>query len=122
MRALCYNFCSPKVARHFKLFSIKVKEGRNYVQVNGTHEDDDFLAVRAALAESYDLSKNMPQIEIVDVDWAGDRWIYLEHRTKNNCRLNYHDMKCTVTNIQQLWGHTVKMEYVDLDGNPLEDI
>ncbi len=116
------QFLSPKVARHFKLFAFHVEEGKEYLQVNATHDDESFLKIRKALSEQYDLSRAIPQIEIVDVDWDIDRWLYLEHRTKNNQRLNYHDMKLTVYNISKLWGFTVKMEYKDMDGNLLEDI
>lgn len=116
------QFLSPKVARQFKLFSINIKEGNGYVQVNGTHDDDSFLHIRKTLAEQYDLSRSVPQIEITGVDWKTDRWLYLEHKTKNNQRLEYSNMKKTVRHINKLWGFTVKMDYVDLDGNDLEDV
>ena len=64
----------------------------------------------------------MPQIEVVNVDWKSDRWLYLEHKTKNNQRLHYEDMKKTCQYINKLWGFPVKMEYKDLDGNDLESI
>lgn len=116
------QFLSPKVARHFKMFSLHLKEGKGYFQVNATHDDEDFIKLRAVLAEQYDLSRAIPQIEITNVDWTGDRWLFLEHRTKNNQRLNYDDMKKTVFHIHKLWGFTVKMDYTDLDGNVLEDV
>jgi spore cortex formation protein SpoVR/YcgB (stage V sporulation) len=116
------QFLSPKVMRQFKLFSFHIAENIPYLKVNGTHEDESFLNIRKALSEQYDISRSVPQIEIVDVDWEGDRWIYLEHRTKNNQRLNYIDMKKTAHHIYKLWGFTVKMDYVDLDGQLLEDI
>jgi len=68
------------------------------------------------------LSRSLPQIEVVHVDWHADRWLYLEHKTKNNQRLNYRDMRDTVAYIHELWGFPVKMDYVDLDGNPLDDV
>lgn len=116
------QFLSPKVARKFKLFSVHVKEHAGHLIVNGTHEDEDFVNVRAALAEQYDLSRSIPQIEVVGVDWKGDRWLYLEHITKNNQRLDYDDMKKTCYYINQLWGFPIKMEYRDIDGNYLEDV
>lgn len=116
------QFLSPKVARHFKLFSFNIKENKGYLKVNATHDDESFLHIRKTLAEQYDLSRAIPQVEIVGVDWKGDRWLYLEHRTKNNQRLDYDNMKKTVEHIHKLWGFTVKMEYKDLDGNSLEDI
>lgn len=116
------QFLSPKVARHFKLFSIHLKEGRDYVQVNGTHDDDSFLQIRKVLAEQYDLSRAIPHIEIVGVDWESDRTIYIEHRTKNEQRLKYQDVKSTCIYIHDLWGFPVNMLYVDLDGNPLDKV
>jgi len=116
------QFLSPKVARQFKLFSIHIQEGKDHVKVNATHDDDSFLQVRKTLAEQYDLSRSLPQIEVVHVDWHADRWLYLEHKTKNNQRLNYRDMRDTVAYIHELWGFPVKMDYVDLDGNPLDDV
>jgi spore cortex formation protein SpoVR/YcgB (stage V sporulation) len=116
------QYLSPKVARRFKLFSIHVKEKTPYLKVNATHDEESFLHIRKALAEMYDLSRNIPQIEVVGVDWKDDRWLYLEHITKDNQRLEYYDMRKTVQYIRDLWGFTVKMEYVDLDGKPLDDV
>ncbi len=116
------QFLCPKVARQFKLFSIHVDETEDHLYVNATHDDDSFIQIRQALAEQYDLSRSVPQINIVDVGWKEDRWLYLEHITKNNQRLNYSDMKKTVQYINKLWGFTIKMEYKDLESNGLEDI
>jgi stage V sporulation protein R len=116
------QFLSPKVARKFKLFSVHVKEKSGHLLVNGTHDDDSFLQIRSALAEQYDLSRSIPQIEVVHVDWKEDRWLYLEHITKNNQRLDYSDMKKTVHHIYRLWGFPVKMLYVDLNGKLLEEV
>ena len=116
------QFLSPKIARRFKLFSIHVKEKKGYLYVNATHDDDSFLQVRKALAEQYDLSRAIPQIEVTNVDWKGDRWLYLEHTTKNKQRLNYSDMKKTIMYIHELWGFPVKMDYKDLEGNIIDEI
>lgn len=116
------QFLSPKVARQFKLFSLNVKEGTGYLEVNGTHDDESFLHIRAALAEQYDLSRTIPHIEVVHVDWTGDRWLYLDYTSKNNQRLEYDDMKRTCRNISYLWGFPVKMEYKDIYGNPLDEV
>lgn len=116
------QFLSPKVARQFKLFSINITEGNRYVSVTETHDDESFLNIRKTLSEQYDLARSIPQIEIVNVDWKNDRWLYLEHKTKNNQRLDYYNMKKTVGHIHKLWGFTVKMSYVDLNGNPLDEV
>lgn len=116
------QYLSPKVARQFKLFSIHIKEKTGYLEVNGTHDEESFLHVRKTLAEMYDLSRRIPQIEVVDVDWKEDRWLYLEHRTANNQRLDYYDMRNTVSYIRKLWGFTVQMKYVDLEGTELDEV
>ena len=116
------QFLSPKVARQFKLFSIHIQEGKDYFQVNATHDDDSFLQVRKTLAEQYDLSRSIPQIEVTGVDWLEDRWIFLQHRTKNNQRLNYISMKKTMRCIHKLWGFMAKMDYVDLEGNEINEV
>lgn len=116
------QFLSPKVARAFKLFSVHVKEGSGYLQVNATHDDDTFIQLRKSLASQYDLSRSIPQIEIVEVDWDNDRWLYLEHTTVHNQRMNYYDMKKTMEYISYLWGFTVKIEYKDISGRYLDGV
>jgi stage V sporulation protein R len=116
------QFLSPKVVRQFKLFSLHVQEKTGSLLVNATHEDESFIFIRKALSEQYDLSRAVPHIEVVKVDWKGDRWIYLEHRTLNNQRLDYCDMKKTCSYIHKLWGFPVKIEYKDLEGNCLNEV
>jgi stage V sporulation protein R len=116
------QFLSPKVARQFKLFSVHLQEGKDFVEVNGTHDDESFLKVRATLAEQYDLSRSIPQIEVSDVDWHGDRTLTLKHISKNNQRIKYDDAYATLEYIRHLWGFSVGIEYVDLDGNQLEKV
>ncbi len=114
------QFLSPKVARQFKLFSINIKEGTGYLKVVATHDDDSFLEIRKTLSEQYDLSRTTPQIEIVGVDWKGDRTLYMEHRTKNDQRLYHNDAKKTLGHIHKLWGFPVNIEYKNLEGGNLD--
>ena len=116
------QFLSPKIMRKFKLFSIHIDQDKSYLQVNATHDDDSFRQVRSALAEQYDLSRSIPQIEIVKVDWNDDRTLYLEHTTKNNQRMDYERVKKTMEYIHQLWGFPIDMRYKDLDGRDLDEV
>jgi stage V sporulation protein R len=116
------QFLSPKVARQFKLFSFHIKEKTSYLEVNATHDDESFKQVRQALAEQYDLSRSIPQIEIVGVDWNEDRRMCLEHISKNNQRLHYRDLRKTMYYIEYLWGFPVSIEYRDVGGEILNDV
>lgn len=113
------QFLSPKIARQFKLFSFHVSEGTGYLEVNATHDDESFVQLRRALAEQYDLSRSIPQIEVVEVDWKHSRWMYLEHITKNNQLLDYWDVKKTLQYISNLWGFPINITYKDLEGNDI---
>lgn len=114
------QFLSPKVARHFKLFSIHIQQGKDYVKVNATHDDETFLKIRKTLAEQYDLSRSIPHIEVVEVDWNGDRTLFLEHTTKNRQKLNHKEARETMSYIHELWGFPCDIEYLDLDGNQID--
>lgn len=114
------QFLSPKIVRHFKLFSVHIEEGKEYLGVNGIHDDESFIKIRETLAEQYDLSRAIPQIEVVFVDWKGDRTLFLDHITKNNQLLNHSEAKEVVQYLYQLWGFTIDIRYMDLDGNQLD--
>jgi len=116
------QFLSPKVARQFKLFSFHIKQNTPYLAVNATHDDESFLALRKVLSEQYDMNNSVPQIEIVEVDWYGDRRMYLEHTTKNNLRLAYRDTKRTLECLQYLWGFPISIEYKDIFGKTLNEV
>jgi stage V sporulation protein R len=116
------QFLSPRIARQFKLFSFRVDETVDYLEVNATHDDESFVQLRRALAEQYDLSRAIPQIEVVHVDWKDDRRIYLEHITKDNQRLDYWDMRATASYLHSLWGFNVEIRYKDLEGNELDAV
>jgi spore cortex formation protein SpoVR/YcgB (stage V sporulation) len=114
------QYLSPKVINQFKLFSLHMKEYTGFLEVNATQED--IYDLRAAISAQYDLSRSIPHIEIVKVDWDADRNIYLEHRTKNGRRLTYRDAKKTMNHIFNLWGFTAHIEYVDMEGKPLDEV
>lgn len=110
------QFLSPKIIRQFKLFSFNVDDTKFYYEVNNTHADDDVLEIRKNLSAQYDLSKRIPQMEIVDVDWEGDRTLSLVHYTENDVLLSHEDAKKTATYLHVLWGHPINIQYRDSDG------
>lgn len=114
------QFLSPKVARQFKLFSIDTDERDKYHTVSNVDPDDNLNNMREILSAQYDLSKRIPHIEIVNVDWEGDRTMTLHHFTANNVLMNHDDLKKTATYLHTLWGHNIKIEYKNHDGT--EDV
>jgi spore cortex formation protein SpoVR/YcgB (stage V sporulation) len=113
------QFLSPKILRKFKLFALTMDEEKDYYQVGLTHDDDHLLAVRKALSAQYDLSKRVPQIEVTSVDWNGDRVLHLTHFVQQDRLLSHKDAKKTAAYIHQLWGHQVRIHYVDETGEEI---
>lgn len=113
------QFLSPKVCRQLKLFTIDMDEEHSYHRVSSVCPDESLHNIRSALSAQYDLSKRVPHIEIVNVDWEGDRTLTLNHFSSNGVMLGHDDLKKTAGYLHELWGHTVKMEYKNYDG---EDI
>jgi spore cortex formation protein SpoVR/YcgB (stage V sporulation) len=66
--------------------------------------------VRSALADSYDVSANEPDIQVVDVDLLGERSLVLRHTLRNGVRLAEVDREATLRHIRRLWGHVVRLE------------
>lgn len=66
--------------------------------------------MRSALADSYDVSANEPDIQIVDVNLVGERSLVLRHALRNGVRLAEADREATLRHIRRLWGHEVQLE------------
>lgn len=116
------QFLSPKIIRDFELFIFGQDEDNDYLSVDAVHDDDDIIKIRRALADSYDVNKRIPKIEVAEVAWDSDRWLYLDYTSEDGKVLEYDNMKSTVEHIQKLWGFSVKMTYRDTDGNEIDDI
>lgn len=116
------QFLSPKIIRNFKLFSLDNDSSKDYYQVGATHDDDDVYDMRKILSSQYDLSRAIPQIEIVHVDWNGDRTLSLIHIVHDDKLLEFKEARKTMEYIHHLWGFTVNLEYFDTQGNRVETI
>lgn len=113
------QFLSPKVARQFNLFSIKTDEEKGYYTVADVDPEDDLVNLRKILSAQYDLSKRVPHIEIVHVDWEGDRSMTLHHYTHNDVLLDHEDLRRTGEYLNILWGHTIRFDYKTYNGEDL---
>ncbi len=80
------------------------------VKVEAIHDSEGYRRVRSALADSYDLSANEPNIQIVDVNLLGDRPLILRHTVRNGVRLAEADREATLRHIGRLWGGEVRLE------------
>ena len=110
-----HQFLSPNVMRNMKMFSVYDEEKSKRYLVENIHNERGYKNIREILARSYNRSNYVPEINVVNVDWFGDRSMTLEYTSDNNKKLNKEHMENVVEYIQHLWGFEVKI--VDENGN-----
>src|SRR3546814_10516350 len=83
------QFLSPHLIRNWRLFHLVDDEDEPALRVDAIHNERGYRKVRRALARQYDIGWQEPDIQVVDVDMAGDRHLILEHNVdRKSTRLN----------------------------------
>jgi stage V sporulation protein R len=111
------QFLSPKVIRDFKLFSIKDDADNDYVEIVAIHNDEGYINVRNALADSYNRANWVPDLQVDEVDVLGDRSLYLVHVPMLNRPLHEGLAKQTIAHVANLWEFDVVIETQDANGS-----
>ena len=109
------QYLSPHLIREFRMFSILDDADDSTLEVTSIHDDHGYRAIRRALAETYNLGTQQPNIQVWDVDLRGDRSLTLRHIQHD--RRGLHDSADEVLkHSARLWGFTVRLEEVDEQG------
>ncbi len=106
--AFIQQWMSPRVARHFKLFSVRDNEDEQQLQVSAVSDEHSFEQLRTDLAQQYDLNHRTPRIQVVKADLQGDRQLVLEHVNVHKHELDDHT-ELLMKHVHRLWGHAVKL-------------
>lgn len=110
------QFLSPRLIREMRLFQLHddaaVKEG---IQVSAIHNERGYRGIRRELARQYDVGAREPNIEVVDVDLAGDRKLVLHHHVAGGALLDPADAERVLQHLADLWTYDVVMLEVDGD-------
>jgi spore cortex formation protein SpoVR/YcgB (stage V sporulation) len=69
--------------------------------------------VRRALARKYDVARSDPDIQVVDVDLAGDRRLELRHNVMDGVTLEEKDTDRVLQHLADLWGYEVRLVEAD---------
>ena len=104
------QFLSPRLIRQFRMFALSDKSSEPSLKVEAIHDAEGYRRVRSALAESYDVAANEPDIQVVDVDLLGDRPLVLRHTTRNGVGLAEAGREATLRHIRRLWGYEVRLQ------------
>jgi stage V sporulation protein R len=116
------QFLSPRLIRHFRLFHLHDDpEERAGVEVAAIHNERGYLRVRRELARLYDVGFTDANIEVVDVDLAGDRRLMLRHAVAHGTQLNEADAKRVLQHLADLWSYDVSLVEVESSGKVLKE-
>ena len=116
------QFLSPRLIRKMRMFHLHddpaVTEG---IRVDAIHDERGYRRVRRKLSRQYDIGCTDPNIEVVDVDLAGDRRLIIHHTVVNGALLQEADLKLVLQNLADLWTYDVMLKEVDTNGTVLKE-
>lgn len=101
------QYLSPHLIRHWRLFKLDDHAADPTLRVDAIHDERGYRAIRRALARHHDIGREEPDIQIVDVDLAGDRKLILEHSVSDGVLLADTDATGVLQHLADLWGYEV---------------
>ena len=107
------QFLSPRLIRQLGLFHVVDDADESTLRVEAIHDERGYRKIQRALARHYDVASSTPDIQVVDVDLAGDRRLILHHRALNRVLLDERDARLTLQSLADLWGYDVLLREVD---------
>ncbi|TWB36435.1 spore cortex formation protein SpoVR/YcgB (stage V sporulation) [Nitrospirillum viridazoti] len=116
------QYLSPHLMRKMRMFHLHDNSDENVYRVAAIHDERGYRRVRQQLAAQYDFSSLDPDIQITDVDLAGDRRLILEHKVQNGVLLAEEDAKSVLQHVANLWGYDVLLFENDDAGNTLRKL
>jgi len=108
------QFLSPRLMRRMRMFHLHDDPAQTAgIRVDAIHDERGYRRVRRELARQYDVGFIDANIEVVDVDLAGDRRLMLRHTTVKGAQLNEVDARRVLQHLADLWSYDVSLVEVD---------
>src|ERR1700735_4601415 len=108
------QFLSPRLIRQMRMFHLHDDPVEAAgIRVDAIHDERGYRRVRRELARQYDGGFIDPNIEVVDVDLAGDRRLRLRHAVVKGAQLNEAEAKRVLQHLADLWSYDVSLVEVD---------
>jgi spore cortex formation protein SpoVR/YcgB (stage V sporulation) len=116
------QFLSPRLIRHMRLFHLHddPKESAG-IRVDAIHDERGYRRIRRQLSRQYDVGFFDANIEVVDVDLAGDRRLMLQHTVAQGAQLYEADARHVLQYLADLWGYDVSLTEVDATNSVLKE-
>jgi stage V sporulation protein R len=107
------QFLSPRLIRDWRMFHVVDDPDRSELNVEAIHDERGYRRLRKALARQYDVAWTDPDIQVMDVDLAGDRRLILHHNVINRLTLETGDAERVLQHLADLWGYDVLLKEID---------
>jgi stage V sporulation protein R len=107
------QYLSPRLVRHFGLFHVLDDANEPNLRVEAIHDERGYRRIKQTLAKQYDISWVSPDIQVVDVNLAGDRRLILHHRALNRILLEERDARLVMQHLADMWGYDVLLKEID---------
>jgi spore cortex formation protein SpoVR/YcgB (stage V sporulation) len=107
------QYLSPRLIRQFRLFKVVDDAEAEALVVDAIHDERGYREIRRALARHYDLARHEPDIQIKDVDLAGDRCLVLSHAVHDGIRLDEGSCRAVLAHLSTLWHYSIRLEEID---------
>jgi len=104
------QYLSPRLMREFRLFKVLDDASQDSLVVDAIHDERGYREIRSALARHYDLARQDPDIQIVDVDLAGDRRLTLRHAVHEGVLLDEPSCRGVLDHLSTLWHYAIVLE------------
>jgi spore cortex formation protein SpoVR/YcgB (stage V sporulation) len=109
------QFLSPRLMREFRMFQIG-DEDDNYYLVRNIHNIQGYKNIRKTLAESYEVSKIDPNIQVVNANLNSSRILELNYYSSKEQFLEKDDALKCLAHLKNLWGHEVVLSSYNDNG------
>jgi len=116
------QFLSPRLIRQMRMFHLHDDPAASAgVRVEAIHDERGYSRIRRELSRQYDVGVTDPNIEVVDVDLAGDRRLLLRHMVLNGTLLDETEAKRVLQHLADLWSYDVLLREVDASDTVLKE-
>ena len=112
-KSFILQFLSPRLIRQFGLFHVLDDANELNLRVEAIHDERGYRKIQRALSRHHDVSSSSPDIQVVDVNLAGDRRLILHHQAFNRVLLEERDARVVLQHLADLWGYDVLLKEID---------
>lgn len=107
------QFLSPYLMRKWRLFHIVDAEDAPKLEVTAIHNERGYHDLRRSLAAEYEVGRQIPDIQVVDVDLSGNRKLIMHHRVVEGKLLEIGAASLVLKQVADIWGYEVLLEEID---------